>query len=124
MIGSSLGYGDYMFEDVTLQKDENSTMYRGEFTLEEDNYMSHCDIRVGQPPTYLDIYCDRYDDYVANVTHSFLNESGPNPYWDEEVVGAWNNDNGTFYFDMGEDYGDEVTLRVEYYSEAGHTVSS
>ena len=47
------------------------------------------------------------------------NESGSTAYWEDEVVGAWSNDNGTFYFDTGEDYGDEVTLRVEYYSEAG-----
>lgn len=119
MIGSSLGYGDYMLEDVTLQKDENSTMYRGEFTLEEDHYMSGCDVRAGQPVTYLDIYCDRYDDYAANVTYSFNNGTENNQYWEDEVVGAWSNDNGTFYFDTGEDYGDEVILRVEYYSEAG-----
>ena len=119
MIGSGLGYGEYMYEDVTLQKEENSTIYRGEFTLEEDHYMSNCDFRVGQPATYLEIYCDRYDDDVANVTHSYYNESGPTSNWEEEVVGAWSNDNGTFYFDMGEDYGDEVQLRVEYYSEAG-----
>ena len=119
MIGSSLGYGEYMSKDVTLTKDENSTIYRGEFILEEDHYMSGCDVRAGQPATYLEIYCDRYDDSAANVTHSYYNESTSNPYWVEEVVGAWNNDNGTFYFDTGEDYGDEVQLRVEYYSEAG-----
>ena len=119
IIGSSLGYGDYLFKDVTLTKDENSTVYRGEFTLEEDNYMSHCDIFAGQPSASLDIYCDRYDDYSANVTHSYYNENSSNPTWVSEIVGEWNNDNGTFYFDTGEDYGDEVQLRVEYYSEAG-----
>ena len=119
VIGSSLGYGDYLFKDVTLTKDENSTVYRGEFTLEEDNYMSHCDILAGQPSVSLDIYCDRYDDYSANVTHSYYNENSSNPTWVSEIVGEWNNDNGTFYFDTGEDYGNEVQLRVEYYSEAG-----
>mgnify|MGYP001201483572 CR=1 FL=1 len=117
MIGSSMGYGEYLYKEVPLYKDENSTMYRGEFSLEEDNFMSGCSITSGNPPTYLDIYCDRYDDYQANVTYTDY-DTNPND-WNREVVGAWSNDNGTFYFDTGEDYGDVLQLEIEYISETG-----
>lgn len=119
MIGSGLGYGDYLNKEVTLYKDDNSTVYRGEFTLEEDNYISGCDINAIQPSTYLDIYCYGYDDYAANLTHSYYDENSSNPNWVSEEVGAWTNDDGKVYFDTGEDYGEEVRMNVEYYSEAG-----
>ena len=47
MIGAGLDYDDDgdTTREVTLFKDENSTAYRGEFTLEEDNFLSWCGIR-------------------------------------------------------------------------------
>ena len=95
MIGSSLGYGDYLFKDVTLTKDENSTLYRGEFTLEEDNYMSHCDILAGQPSASLDIYCDRYDDYRADIYRPAQAGDLSDSSQPGTLVGYWDNDNGS-----------------------------
>ena len=111
MIGHSFDLNDTGDGEqiVTLYKDENSTMYRGEFYLEEDNYLSWCDIYHEQNNDFPDIYCDRYDDYKAYINKS----DGP----DDELVGQWNNDNRTVYIDTGIDYGEELKFNVEYYSE-------
>lgn len=115
MIGTGLGYDDMGDEEemVTLYKDENSTVYRGEFTLEEDNYLSWCGIEL-QDGDYLDVYCDRYEDYKAHI-HWY--DSDNNSENSEEMVGHWNNENATVYFDTGIDYGEELKLQMEYYSE-------
>ena len=113
MIGHSFDLNDTGDGEqiVTLYKDENSTMYRGEFYLEEDNYLSWCDIYHEQNNDFPDIYCDRYDDYKAYINKS----DGPG----DELVGQWNNDNRTVYIDTGIDYGEELKFNVEYYSEDG-----
>ena len=110
MIGAAFDYDDDgdTTREVTLFKDENSTAYRGEFTLEEDNFLSWCGIRYNEEVDYIDIHCDRYEDYKANILY---------PGYDGEVVGNWDNENGTVYFDTGTDYGEELKLQMEYYSE-------
>tara|TARA_B100001996_G_scaffold199989_1_gene153061 strand:- start:595 stop:1428 length:834 start_codon:yes stop_codon:yes gene_type:complete len=114
MIGAGLDYDDDDDDsrEVTLYQDENSTAYRGEFTLEEDNYLSWCGIRYSENADYwrdMDIHCDRYDDYKANILY---------PGYEGEVVGNWDNENGTVYFDTGTDHGEELILQMEYYSES------
>ena len=94
---------------VTLYKDENSTLYRGEFYLEEDNFLSWCHIYSEQNNDFPDVYCDRYDDYKA-----YINKSDG---LGDELVGEWNNDNRTVYIDTGIDYGEELKFNVDYYSE-------
>ena len=110
MIGAGLDYDDDgdTTREVTLFKDENSTAYRGEFTLEEDNFLSWCGIRYNEEVDYIDIHCDRYEDYKANILY---------PGYEGEVVGNWDNENGTVYFDTGTDHGEELKLQMEYYSE-------
>lgn len=114
MIGTGLGYDDMGDEEqkVTLYKDENSTVYRGEFTLEEDNYLSGCEIKL-QDGDDIDVKCDRYEDYKAHI-HWYDSDNNS-----EEMVGHWNNENATVYFDTGIDYGEELKLQMEYYSEDG-----
>ena len=116
MIGTGLGYDDIGDGEqmVTLYKDENSTAYRGEFTLEEDNYLSGCGIGL-QNGSYVDAYCDRYEDYKA---HIYLDDSFNNSTNEYEKVGYWNNENGTVYFDTGIDYGEELLFDVDYYDES------
>ena len=113
MIGHSFDLNDTGDGEqiVTLYKDENSTMYRGEFYLEEDNYLSWCDIYHEQNNDFPDVYCDRYDDYKA-----YINKSDG---LGDELVGQWNNDNRTVYIDTGIDYGEELKFNVEFYSEDG-----
>ena len=114
MIGTGLGYDDMGDEEqkVTLYKDENSTVYRGEFTLEEDNYLSGCGMKL-QDGGYLRVWCDIYEDYKAHI-HWYDSDNNS-----EEMVGHWNNENATVYFDTGIDYGEELKLQMEYYSEDG-----
>ena len=116
MIGTGLGYDDIGDGEkmVTLYKDENSTLYRGEFTLEEENYLSGCGIAL-QNGSYVDAYCDRYEDYKA---HIYLDDSFNNSTNEYEKVGHWNNENGTVYFDTGIDYGEELLFDVDYYDES------
>ena len=113
MIGHSFDLNDTGDGEqiVTLYKDENSTMYRGEFYLEEDNYLSWCDIYHEQNNDHPDVYCDRYGDYKA-----YINKSDG---LGDELVGQWNNDNRTVYIDTGIDYGEELKFNVEFYSEDG-----
>ena len=116
MIGTGLGYDDIGDGEqmVTLYKDENSTIYRGEFTLGEDNYLSGCGIAL-QNGSYVDAYCDRYEDYKA---HIYLDDSYNISTNEYEKVGHWNNENGTVYFDTGIDYGEELLFDVDYYDES------
>ena len=116
MIGTGLGYDDIGDGEqmVTLYKDESSTAYRGEFTLEEENYLSGCGIAL-QNGSYVDAYCDRYEDYKA---HIYLDDSFNNSTNEYEKVGHWNNENGTVYFDTGIDYGEELLFDVDYYDES------
>ena len=111
MIGTGLGYDDISDKEqvVTLYKDENSTVYRGEFTLEEDNYVNGCDIYSVQDNESLDVKCDRYEDYKVNIS---MNNGDS-----DEVIGHWNNENQTVYLDSGTDYGEELRFDVNYYSE-------
>ena len=111
MIGAGLGIDDTGDGEklVTLYKDENSTVYRGEFTLEEDNYVNGCDMYSVQDNEYVDVYCDRYEDYKFNI----IMYNGDS----DEVIGHWNNENQTVYLDSGTDYGEEIRLDVSYYSE-------
>ena len=113
MIGAGLGIDDTGDGEklVTLYKDENSTVYRGEFTLEEDNYVNGCDMYSVQDNEYVDVYCDRYEDYKFNI----IMYNGDS----DEVIGHWNNENQTVYLDSGTDYGEEIRLDVSYYTEDG-----
>ena len=113
MIGDVLDYDVYEYEDnlVTMTKDENSTIYRGQLTVEEDYYLlESCNFYSSQE-SLSDVYCDRYDDYKANINMSNMNLR-------DEVVGYWNNDNGTVYFDTGIDYGEELEVQMEFRTDA------
>ena len=113
MIGDVLDYDDYEYEDhqVTMTKDENSTIYRGQLTVEENYYLlESCEFYSPQD-TMSDIYCNRYDDYNAHI-RSLSSNTG------NAVVGHWNNDNGTVYFDTGTDYGEEVEVQMEFRTDA------
>ena len=112
-IGDVLDYDDYEYEDhqVTMTKDENSTIYRGQLTVEEDYYLlESCNFYSSQE-SMSDIYCDRYDDYKANINMSNMNLR-------DEVVGHWDNDNGTVYFDTGTDYGEEFEVQMEFRTDS------
>ena len=106
MIGTGLGFEeDYRGETVEMTKNENSTMYEGEFKIDSDQTLQWCHINFDEeidPEDYL--YCEDHDDFARFFY----------PDWDGEWVGNWSNEDGVAYFDTGEDYGSKVELEFEY----------
>ena len=120
MIASGLGYDDNdATKEVSLYKDENTTIYRGEFTLDEDNYLSWCSATYNESSEYIDIYCDRYEDYRADIYRPAQAGDFSDSSQSSTLVGNWDNENGSIYFNDGEDYGDQIQIKIGYYVEEG-----
>lgn len=109
MVGSGLGFdSEFYYKEVDITKEENSTMYFGEFKIgvEDGNYLNWCDFRTTDDQS-VDIFCS-----PGNQNATILA-----PNWTGEAVGNWSNDNGTIYFDTGIDYGEKLILNYEYSTE-------
>ena len=110
MIGSGLGFDESVYEEIEITKEENSTAYHAEFTLGDEEYLGYCNIFVNsQEPDYIDLRCEPTNDRDAKI---YDRANG-------EVVGYYNGDNGTFYFDSGIDYGTQLYLEYDYNKEDG-----
>ena len=110
IIGSGLGYNESVYEEIELTKEENGTAYQAEFTLGEEEYLGYCNIFVNsQEPDYLDLWCEPTDDRDAKIYDRTT----------DEVVGYYNGENGTIYFDSGIDYGTQLYLEYDYSKEDG-----
>jgi hypothetical protein len=115
MLGSGLGFdSDHYYEQIEITKEENSTLYKGEFTIDSKNrqYLEWCGFRTPDRQE-VNLYCENYNDHARILS----------PNWDGEVVGNWTNENGTVYFDSGIDYGDELQMEIEYTTDAGQFFS-
>ena len=113
MIGEGLGYGTGNMEEIKLSKIDNSSAYMGEFSLGDEEYLQWCSIYEDNENTtydYLDIYCNPIGDQDAEIIDNSR---------DGEVIGYYEGDNGTLYFDSGVDYDSELYLRYEYTKEDG-----
>ena len=120
MIGNGLGFDeDYGYDQVQIMKEENTTMYRGEFTIdvEEGENLDWCSFRTTDRQD-VDLRCEALS-YSAEIFAPVAGET--NSY---TVVGNWSNSNGTIYFDSGIDYGDELQLEIEYGTEAAELMSA
>ena len=110
MIGSGLGFDESVYEEIEITKEENSTAYYAEITLGEEEYLGYCNIFVNsQEPDQIDLSCEITGDRDAKIYDRT----------NDEVVGYYNGDNGTFYFDSGIDYGTQLYLEYDYYKEDG-----
>ena len=106
MIGVGLGYeGDYHWDEMELTKDENSTMYVGDFTIESDQYLEGCYFDFEEER---ELYCENFDKSARIWA----------PDTEGEWVGNWSNDDGIMYFDSGEDYGETLQLQYQYRTES------
>ena len=106
MIGVGLGYeGDYHWDEMKLTKDENSTMYVGDFTIESDQYLEGCYFDFEEER---ELYCENFDKNARIWA----------PDTEGEWVGNWSNDDGIMYFDSGEDYGETLQLEYQYRTES------
>lgn len=111
------GYSDdrYQYEETLLTKEENSTIYSGDFTIDSDYRLEQCWINpiveVGQEVPGEKYYCEVDGDDNARIL-----KSAPGL---REVVGEWNGQNGTIYFDAGTDHGGtEFEIQFEIQGEA------
>jgi len=107
-IGEGMGYHDQHYEDIELTKVENSTAYKADFTLSDDEYLDWCHIYDTETNDPIDFRIEITDDRDAKIYH--FNST-------DQEFGYYNGANGTFYFDAGTDYGDKLNLEYEYYVE-------
>ena len=89
MIGNGLGFDeDYGYDQVQIMKEENTTMYRGEFTLdiEEDENLDWCSFRTIDRQD-VDLRCEALS-HSAEIFAPVAGET--NSY---TAVGNWSNSN-------------------------------
>ena len=109
MIGSLMGVEGGEYNQIELSKQENGTAYQGEFdSLGEEEYLDWCYIYANYQNQYIEMQCSPIGDMKAEIY-------GPDD--SDQVIGYFNGDNGTIYFDNGTDIGDKVYLEYEYHSE-------
>ena len=111
IIGSGLGYDESFYEEIELTKEENGTAYQAEFTLGEEEYLGYCNI-FSLENNSVDLWCEITDDRDA-IIYDHMNDEV------DEVVGYYNGENGTFYFDNGIDYGTQLYLEYDSHKEDG-----
>jgi len=110
MIGSLMGVEADEYNRIELSKQENGTAYQGEFDpLGEEEYLDWCHI-YAPPQNYdnVELRCSPTGDMKAEIY---------GPFGSDQVIGYFNGDNGTIYFDNGTDIGEWVVLEYEYHSE-------
>ena len=111
MVGSLMGVDGGEYNQIELTKQENGTAYQGEFdSFGEEEYLDWCSI-YGSPENsdYVELRCSQIGDKKAEIYDQ--DESF------DQIIGYFNGDNGTIYFDNGTDLGDKVYLEYEYHSE-------
>ena len=104
--------GEYIWDDVELVSEENSTAYTGEITLDSDYRLEWCGVYIDTDDMDQSTHryvCEAYDDRAIII----------DSYTDEHV-GYWNAQNGTIYLDAGIDHGDDrLNIQVESQEEEG-----
>ena len=112
LIASGFSEGEYIWDDVELVSEENSTAYTGEITLDSDYRLEWCGVYIDTDDMEQSTHryvCEANDDQ-ASILDSYTNE----------IVGYWNGQNGTIYLDAGIDHGDDlIIIQFEAQVEAG-----
>ena len=104
---------DYNIQTVTLNLEEGTTTYSGDFEIPSGYEFEYCwfdnmNDDGGQfecQPTSGDSAIIEYRSYDNSIT---------------EEIGWWNNSNGVIMIDNGTDFGESITMQFEY-REAGST---
>ena len=111
MVGSLMGVDGGEYNQIELTKQENGTAYQGEFdSFGEEEYLDWCSIYGSlENSDYVELRCSQIGDKKAEIYDQ--DESF------DQIIGYFNGDNGTIYFDNGTDLGDKVYLEYEYHSE-------
>ena len=103
------GYDDYGIKTVTLNLEEGTTTYSGDFQIPSGYEFEYCwfdnmNDDMGQfecQPTSGDSAIIEYRSYDGNYI--------------TEEIGWWNNSNGVIMFDNGTDFGESITMQFEYW---------
>ncbi len=112
IIASGISEEEYIWENVDLVAEENSTAYTGEFTLESDYRLEWCRFYVNTDDMEQSTrkYVCEPNDGQASIIDSYTGEN----------VGYWNSQNGTIYLDAGIDHGDDrLEIQFELQAEEG-----
>ena len=109
LIASGFSEEEYIWDDVELVADENSTAYTGEFALESDYRLEWCSV-------YIDT-----DDMEQSTRRYVCEANGDDATildsYTGETVGYWNSQNSTIYLDAAIDHGDD-RLNIQFESQA------
>ena len=109
LIASGISEGEYIWEDVELVAEENSTAYTGEFALESDYRLEWCSVYIDTDDMEQSTrrYVCEADGDDASILDSYTGEA----------VGYWNSQNSTIYLDAGINHGDDG-LNIQFESQA------
>ena len=103
---------EYIWDDVELVAEDNSTAYTGEITLDSDYRLEWCSVYIDTDDMEQSTHrydCEAYGDQ-ASIYDSYTGEN----------VGYWNSQNGTIYLDAGIDHGDDrLNIQFESQEEEG-----
>ena len=118
LIASGFSEDQYRTEEALLIKEENSTRYSGEHFTDSDYRLEWCWINpvveTGNEGYNIDTFhCEVSGDDAAKIRDGDAQTAN-------QVIGEWNGQNGTIYFDAGVDYGDTVfEIQFEYQKDEG-----
>ena len=105
----------YWYVESTLVREDNTTAYSTNFSLEEGQSVEGCDVQVYQYSS--SYYCD-YNRQTDTEEFTIIKETWDDNY-NREQVGQWNQNSEQIEFDDGEDYGTEINILVQVKKEIG-----
>jgi hypothetical protein len=99
------GYDDYSTKKVTLNLEEGTTTYSGDFQTPSGHEFEYC---------WFDNMNDDMEQFECQPTSG---NSANIEYRSDDgtyIAGWWNNSNGVIIFDNGTDFGESITMQFEY----------
>jgi hypothetical protein len=101
---------------VTLVRENGTTIYSANFSLQEGQSIDDCDAEVRNDDAWYYCYMDRESN--ANEFQIYK-DTWANGDYNTEQVGHWNATSGQIQFDDGEDHGMDIDLRIYIEQEIG-----
>ena len=102
---------------IDLIRENGTTHYTENFTLEENQSVDHCGLRLWERDGWY--YC-KYDDSNPDEKEFILfKETWDDGKENRERVGHWNSTSGIINFDDGEDHGEDIEIQITVNQEVG-----
>ena len=115
-VDSEMQIFKYWYIASTLIREDNTTSYSTNFSLEEGQSVQGCEIQFYQYNN-VGYYCD-YNRQTNTEEFTIIKETWDDNY-NREQVGQWNQSSEQIQFDDGEDYGSEIEILVQVKKEIG-----